>query len=196
MQCIAHDEAIERSKKRSLNLLDFLSEIGGEILKYLKWIVHSLLFLTVPLLAAYPQAEIRIVTCSDSPNETSVAIPQQLLSYDDVLDLLEDLDDGTLENRCAPHEIGKIENFMVLLARQGILPDEYGAEEELEDDIQELFKPSTHSFFRTHLSYDGLYAIVPAICTENYEIIMCGWWSHKWKKAKHFVKKHRKKILI
>ena len=83
---------------------------------------HSLLLLAVPAIAAYPQTDI-----PDSPilthHVSSIEMDNEVFSYDDILDLLEEIEDGDIEERCSPEEIDGINRFVALLLRRGFSPE-------------------------------------------------------------------------
>ena len=60
---------------------------------------------------------------------------ERLFSYDDVLRLLEEIEEGDLEKRCTTAQLEKINQFLAHLARAGLLPDV--SEEELEKEVKE-----------------------------------------------------------
>ena len=119
-------------------------------------------------------------------------------SYDDVLQLIDDLETGELEKRCCQGDLEKINHFFANLARQGILPNEVEEEFVLENDIYELLHGDDNSneySFAFDTSND--FVIVPAIVSGPSEIILCkSWIKKKWEHVKKFVKKHKKAIII
>lgn len=120
-----------------------------------------------------------------------------LSSYDSVMNLIDDLEDGELEKRCNESDLERINYFLVNLAAQGISNDPVD-EFELQNDIQELLhgeeNPYQYSF---SLSQGNDYVVIPAIFYGHEEVILCkGWIQKKWEQAKKFVKKHKKAIII
>ncbi len=102
-------------------------------------------------------------------------------SYDDILELLDTIEEGDLENRFSTDQLNKINHFLAYLAKKGVLPNE--SEVALENDIQELLAESPPPYFY--------------LCNGNGEVILCKTWVHKkWDQTKKFVKKHKKAIII
>src|SRR3990167_5451627 len=99
------------------------------------------------------------------------------ISYDDVLELLEEIESETLDD-CSKEEIQQINQLLAFLAEQGILPHETGQTiAALQFDINAL--------------------INPALLYENYNAFLCKSWIKKsWDHTRHFVKHHKKEILI
>ncbi|MES2122193.1 MAG: hypothetical protein V4492_05385, partial [Chlamydiota bacterium] len=153
-------------------------------MKFHKILTLFVLLLTLPALAVPPQAEFIPMF-----NQTHGASTQTdfLYSYDDVLDLLDELEDGDLEERCTPEELDRIYHFIVHLARNGILPDEVHGEQALEADIQELFQYEEpgHGFM---FSAGGEFLLVPDIAYGNSDMPQCkSWIKKKVHQAKKFV---------
>ncbi|GAB4194576.1 MAG: hypothetical protein Tsb0015_17530 [Simkaniaceae bacterium] len=118
------------------------------------------------------------------------------MTFEEVLDFLEKLESGELEKTCSPEDLEKIKEFLIFLARQGMLPNDPEAEKQLEEDILELFQEED-SLYDFELSYnDGDYEIVPTIFYGQRNCIPCGWASKNWKRAKKFIRKHKKEIII
>src|SRR3990167_4365756 len=127
-------------------------------------------------LALYSQYEISNIRAShhDSFWKTMGDRP---ISYDDVLELLEEIESETLDD-CSKEEIQQINQLLAFLAEQGILPHETGQTiAALQFDINAL--------------------INPALLYENYNAFLCKSWVKKsWDHTRHFVKHHKKEILI
>jgi len=166
--------------------------------KRFKFLAHFLLLGTTPSLLAHPGN--RFQSSSHVDERTKKEVFQQELSsltYDDILKLLEEIESGELEKRCSSEELGQINQFIVLLAREGILPDE--SEEELEDDIDDLLQGNDHPFEYAFYYRDAQgHVEIPSLSSGhwNYQVLHCGGVSRCWKKTKKFVKKHKKPIII
>lgn len=134
--------------------------------------------------------------CAPLVNTSAIdGLDDYLFSYDDVLHLIKEIEEGDLEERCTLEQLEKINQFLVRLARAGLLPDV--SKEELEQDIEELLvNPSADSFsLAPCIAYN--YAMVPAVCFSYGEVVLCKSWCKKaWKHTKKFVKKHKEAILI
>lgn len=162
-------------------------------MRYSKLFVHSTLLLTIPSLALYPQGE--IPAASIPPQVRSIlgpsSNPDLPITYDDLLRFIDDLESGELEKRCTPEDLEVVQQFIINLARVGVLP---GDEAELEKDIEELLRGESADF---SIDEDYEYLITPAILKGEYDFLPCGSWPKKqWKRIKNAVKKHKKAIII
>lgn len=168
-------------------------------MKRFKFIIHSLLLLTFPSLAVYPQAHIPVTT--NQVHEMELGgnhFQNNLLSYDRILNLIVDLESGELEKRYSQADMERLSHFLAILAKQGVLPNEIEEASVLENDIQELLY-GDENFYEYSFSFNrgGGYGIVPTIFDNHLEVILCrGWVQKKLDKAKKFVKKHKKAIII
>ncbi|MGE5196202.1 MAG: hypothetical protein ACM3JI_02605, partial [Anaerolineae bacterium] len=161
-----------------------------------------LLLLLIPSLIIYPQAEVSAITDQAKANalekkfaEAQLRAEDQLpFSYDDVLDLIEELEEGDLEKRCSLQELERINDFIAVLARHGIFPNDAYEEFVLENDIEELLHGDEPLF---SFAYGEDYVLVPAVFYGQGEIVLCkSWFKKKWDQVKKFVKKHKTAILI
>lgn len=150
-------------------------------MRYLKILVHSILLLTTPFLLHYPiPVHAETVQCKKQKDS--------ILSYDEILYLLHDLENGELEKRCNQQDLDRINQFLVVLAKEGLLPKEKDEKLILNKDIEELIyeyeNPYTCSF-----SFDEF---------DEAEILLCkkSWTKRQWRHTRKFVKKHKKAILI
>jgi tetratricopeptide (TPR) repeat protein len=150
----------------------------------------SILLATTPFSFVYPQdAPPQIILQKLNEQHT-----ESILSYDEIMHLLDELESGELEKRCSFEDLEKIDHFLALLAKEGILPNE--SEEDLSDDVEELLNADNPYKYVFSLG-DSSYMVVPAIANEYGEMILCkSWLGKKWKKTKKFVKKHKKAIII
>ncbi|MFI5333792.1 MAG: hypothetical protein ACHQT8_01335, partial [Chlamydiales bacterium] len=163
---------------------------------YTKLLIHAALLLTTPPyflfsntqptpLSIPPEARCAIQPCSSSD------LP---VTYDDLLQFINDLESGELEKRCSPEELEAVCQFVVNLTRVGVLP---GEEEELEKDIQELLSEDGDSTQSFSFDEDFEYLITPAVFSGEREIHLCGNWVKKQlKRVKKFAKKHKKALVV
>jgi hypothetical protein len=160
--------------------------------------VNSVLLFTVPSIILYPQADISTTTTHTQEIAQESLQTASLLSYDDVLNLIDDLEDGELEKRCNQADLEKINYFLVNLATQGVLPNEIEEEFVLQNDIQELLNGEENLCeYSFSLSQGNDYVIASAALYDQGEIVLCkSWIKKKWAQTKKFVKKHKKAILI
>ncbi|MEM8629054.1 MAG: hypothetical protein AAGF04_03155 [Chlamydiota bacterium] len=120
-------------------------------------------------------------------------------TYNEIIQMLEDLESGELERRYSPMQLEKINDYIATLAKEGILPNEVEKECELEEDTYDLMYGEDSAFQLTrYLENSHEYVIIPAVLNgySSYDIIQCGKISKAWKKTKNFCKKHKKAIII
>lgn len=158
-------------------------------------ISRLLTFLLIPSFSLY-SLDIPVVTIQPHSINTTQMLPDDyIFTYDDVLDLIEELEEGDLEKRCSFDELARINQFLARLAAAGRLPDTNS--EELERDINELLINSYEDTFSFAPSTAYNYLMAPAFFSSYGEISLCKGWFHKtWDQTKHFTKKHKKAILI
>lgn len=123
----------------------------------------------------------------------------QPTTYDEIVQMLDDLESGELERRYSPMQLERVNEYLAFLAKEGILPNEYEEEETLEEDTYDLMYGEDSAFQLVHyLENSHEYMIIPAVINgySGYNIIQCGKISKAWKKTKKFVKKHKKAIII
>ncbi|GAB4184732.1 MAG: hypothetical protein Tsb0015_01130 [Simkaniaceae bacterium] len=120
-------------------------------------------------------------------------------TYDEIIQMLEDLESGELERRYSPMQLEKVNDYIATLAKEGILPNEFEEEYELAEDTYDLMYGEDSVFQLTrYLENSHEYMIIPAVLNgySGYDIIQCGKISKAWKKTKKFCKKHKKAIII
>jgi tetratricopeptide (TPR) repeat protein len=164
----------------------------------MKLLVNSVFLFTTPSIALYPQSPLSRTTINN--DEVSQVPLDRLLSYDDILNFMESIENGNLESECNLADLERINQFLVELAREGILPNEFEEAYVLENDIQELLyghdNSHTYSFAFNHAD-DVSYLAIPAIFYDDGQIILCkSWVDKKIHQIKKFIKKHKKEILI
>ncbi len=112
-------------------------------------------------------------------------------TYDDILDLLDELEEGDLEQYYTIEELDQISEFVAHLAINGLLPGDFNEARALPTNIQDLLSDSEFQYAYSSGENDYIYLM------DSGEVILCkSWISKKWKKAKKFVKKHKKAIII
>jgi hypothetical protein len=121
---------------------------------------------------------------------------EPILAYDDVLHLIDSLEQGDLERKCSPHDLERVNRFFINLATQGTTAEDEAA---LQNDIQELLSDEDDNSFQYSIALlqKGEFSGIPAVCQDQWEVVLCKSWFHKkWDKIKHFVHKHKKEIII
>ncbi|MBS0628727.1 MAG: hypothetical protein JSS30_00710 [Verrucomicrobia bacterium] len=117
-----------------------------------------------------------------------------LVSYDETLNLLEEIESGQAEKKYHEKDLKKINEYLVYLAEQGMLPEFYGTLA-LNCDIKDLLSDELEYEFA--LGNEDVYSILPAVNQDQMGIFLCkSKISKKWKKTKKFLKKHKKVIII
>ncbi len=170
-------------------------------MRYSKFFTNSLSLCIIPSLVAHPLDDIPNIHIPTQRTFQSnagglVEINNEQFSYDDILELIEEIESGDIEESCAPEEIDGINRFIAMLASQGILPGDTYQEFVLNGDIQELLSKNDNDY-RFAYSLDGGYSIEPAVFYGQANGILCKSWVKKqWDHTRKFVKKHKKEIII
>lgn len=139
-------------------------------MRFCKLFIQVLLLITTPTLLAAPSG-------GYSPGKNFKKKERyHLITYDEIVELLDDIESGKAEKKYSSKEFKRINRFLAYLATEGALPaSEYTLA--LQADIHDLLD-------------DNLYG-------HNYQIFLASnWFSINWKKTKKFTKKHKKEILI
>ncbi|NGX37735.1 MAG: hypothetical protein K1000chlam2_00897 [Chlamydiae bacterium] len=170
-------------------------------MRKLKFFTHCTLLATTPTLLAYPQNNLPRVTAAvmnyGYQQETQEWV--RPTTYDEIMQMLEDLESGELERRYPPEQLERVNEYLATLANEGILPNEFDEEADLEEDAYDLLYGEDSGFqLARYLESSSEYMIIPAVLNgySGYNIVQCGKISHAWKKTKKFAKKHKKAIII
>lgn len=173
----------------------------------MKTAVHLGILMTTPSFFAYSQNHIPHVE-SQKVNwfgdwwwgsQEQAAEWVRPTTYDEIMQMLEDLESGELERKYPPEQLERVNEYLSILAREGILPGEFEEEIALEEDTYNLMYGEDSAFQLTrYLENSHEYMIIPAVFNgySGYNIIQCGKISKAWKKTKKFCKKHKKAIII
>nr|NGX37690.1 hypothetical protein [Chlamydiota bacterium] len=102
-------------------------------------LIHSLLLVTTPSLLLYSHEPLPKV----SEQNINIEENHSLLTYDTVMNLLDDLDSGELEERCTSEDLERINDFLIHLAQEGDISDESS---DLENDIAALLHQNDSYF--------------------------------------------------
>ncbi len=171
-------------------------------MRKLKIFTSSVLLATTPSMLVYPQDTSSRITSQVQRVNHEEKAPERdyVLSYDDMLRLLDELESGELEKRCTPEELERVTHFVAFLAKKGALPDDSEESLSLDDDIEDLLSGEDNPYedaisFVTPGEYQ--YMIVPAVLNGHGEVILCKSWVQKqWKHVRKFAKKHKKALII
>ncbi len=147
----------------------------------------------------YPQhtpITVQIQRVNDQEQRTE---KDYILSYDDMLRLLDEIESGELENKCTPEELERVKHFVAFLAKEGVLPDNSEESLSLNDDIEKLLN-GVDNIYEDAVSFvtpgEYQYMIVPAVLNGHGEIVLCkSWLTKRWEDVKKFAKKHKKALI-
>ena len=165
-------------------------------MKYFQGVVHSILLCTVPTVALYPQVDVS--GTSTQPDTAQEPLTDAYLSYDDVINLINELESGELEKKYSVSDLERLSCLFAYLAREGLLPNEVEEGYILEQDIEDLLAPEDSSYtYAFALTQGSDYLLIPTFFDGYGEVFLCKTWIHKkWDQVKKFVKKHKKAIII
>ncbi len=142
-------------------------------------------------------AEGHILSSPTHMNQTTPweSMPIRNISYDDVLELIDEIESGTIAEY-SPEELQRVNQFLALLAQQGILPQEEGLSRFiLNYDILTLLQPY-HSFEPGYYIEGSRNAILGTFYGDADAALCRSAIKKMWDSTRHFVKKHKKEILI
>jgi len=159
----------------------------------LKLFARCTILVTTSTLLVYPQQHLPHVTFATMhdgyQHETEKwARPN---TYDEVLQLFEDLESGKLEKTYSTIQLQQLIEYLAILAREGVLPNQPEEAQAIAEDVYELMYGEdgvcrlTYNLQSSHGSM-----MVPAVLygQSGYRYVQCGWVSGAWRKAKQFVK--------
>lgn len=169
-------------------------------MRVVKIFIHVLLLITMPTFLVFPHDIRPNAAFSSDTDDQELNKNKSEFSYDQILELLEKIESGDLEKECSLEEFEKTKQFIVLLAKQGVLPDDSEDSLSLEDDVEELLSGDGY-LYQKAFSFinprDCRYMISPAVMNSCGEVILCKSWIKKQcKHIKKFVKKHKKALII
>ncbi|MBS0621649.1 MAG: hypothetical protein JSR80_01660, partial [Verrucomicrobia bacterium] len=161
-----------------------------------------MLLLTTPPFFVYPHVTppIDAFHVQKVSYEEGGAASDYVLSYDDILQVLDAIESGELEEKCSLEGLERVKHFVAFLAKEGALPDDSEESLSLQEDLEELLN-GEETLYRNAISFvspdECQYMIVPAVLSGHYDVVLCkGWVSKHWKKLRKFAKKHRKALII
>jgi len=164
-----------------------------------KIVIHSILLATTPFFLAYPQdnlghADFHVqMVHSRLKKNVRKSKRYHLVSYDEILDLLEEIESGKKEYR--EQDLRRINRFLSYLAKEGVLSN-FDDALALSKDIEDLLDDDIDDHEYVFATSDE-YSIIPAVNHDQADIFLCkNRLSKKWKKTKKFVKNHKKEIII
>jgi hypothetical protein len=137
----------------------------------------------IPASSLQGYADFSIHSCEWSP-EANLADNLHLLTYDEILSLLDELESGELEKRCSFAEWEKINQFLFTLANEGLLAQ--GVEVDTAEYEQIYALANDQSYIISHAVYYG----------DGGMFYSKASWSSGWQNTKDFCNKHKTAIII
>ena len=133
-----------------------------------KLLLCCILLVTTPLLLAVPQNDFPPTPYRIAQQEDQEWI--QPTTYDEILQMLEELETGRLERMCSPHQLERINHYLAVLSKEGILPGEFDEEVALNQDICDLINGDDSAYqLISYLQDSGDYTIIPAVLYDTFE---------------------------
>ncbi len=164
-----------------------------------KIVIHLILLATTPSFLAYPQdnlghADFHVqMVHSRLKKNVRKSIRYHLVSYDEILDLLEEIESGKKEYR--EKDLRRINRFLSYLAKEGVLSN-FDDALALSKDIEDLLDDDIDDHEYVFATSDE-YSIIPAVNHDQTEIFLCkNRLSKKWEKQKNSLKNTKKKSLL
>ena len=156
-----------------------------------------ILILLIPTILSHPLYGWHNQVSAQSSSYQDPLNPSALITYDQVVQYLANIESGAVESRCNAKDFEAINSWLIYLARCGVIPGDTESESLLEIDIQELDEEDTGYEFSLSSDEDYHFSLIPMAQASHLEAFLCkSRLAKKWKQIKHFVKKHKKEILI
>lgn len=168
-------------------------------MKRWKIFTYLTLLLTTPSLFSFPQPHMLYIVFHEANDQKKIETWIRPNTYDEIIQMLDHLESGELERRYSPSELERVNDYLVTLAMEGILPIGFDEESEFEQDVDDLLYGEDSAFQLTrYLASNDKYTLIPAVLDihSDYSLVQCGKISRAWKKTKKFAKKHKKEIII
>jgi len=164
----------------------------------LKHLLYLILLITNSTLFALLENKLPQIVFQDE-NSNYLIGPKEWsfpTTYDEILELLDDLESGEAEKKYSLSQLDRINNYLITLCKEGLLPNEV-EEDALNEDVYDLVY-GENSVYQLRFSEKWESKAIPLVLTDNLDchFLPCGKISHAWKKTKKFVKKHKKEIII
>lgn len=86
-----------------------------------EFLFRFLMILTIPAMAIPPEVPPPIIQVLETPN-LKARLDEGLISYDEVLQLIEAIENEDIEDHCTPEQIEEIAQFVTMLAEKGTDP--------------------------------------------------------------------------
>src|SRR5277367_1600344 len=100
----------------------------------------AVLLATTPSILVYPQDMLPRSTFQipEITYEATSLENDYMLSYDDMIRLLNEIESGELVKKCSAEQLANLKHFVALLAKEGVPPDNSEESLSLDDDINDL----------------------------------------------------------
>lgn len=108
-------------------------------MKLSKILLNLPLLFTIPSLVLYPKTSAQALSL---PVSNAIEIPsesKELLSYDELLELIDQLTEEELANRFSSEQLARVNGFITSIAKEGVLPDDAEEASSLEEDMMIYF---------------------------------------------------------
>ncbi len=157
-------------------------------MRYLQPIVCILLLITTPSTLLCSQISFPGISTKVKHSQGQIE-DLCLMSYDQILNLLELIESGQLQKRCDFEDLERINQFLVFLAKAGGESNDII----LQEDIAKL--RAEENFYVYEI--DEEYVVVPAVFYDQRKIVHCkNYWGAGWENTKAFIASHKKEIII
>jgi tetratricopeptide (TPR) repeat protein len=158
-------------------------------------IIHAALLAVTPVTMLVPTGGFGI-----APLERVIRQPIRIpdlrtLSYDEVLELLEQIESGSLDDRYSMDELDQINQFIMTLAFEGAREED---KVEIVSEAASLFRKDDFQYALFRGFQGSEFIIAPNVLgRDNGELFLCkGWLAKCWESTKDFVKKHKTAIIV
>ena len=164
-------------------------------MKIFAQMIHSALLAVTPITMLVPTGGFSIAPFEHVVQQP-VRIPDlRTLSYDEVLELLEQIESGSLDERYSMDELDQINQFIMTLAMEGA-----SVEDKLDivAEAASLFRKDDFQYAVFRGFQGSEFTFAPSILGRNSgELFLCkGWLAKQWEATKEFVKKHKTAIIV
>jgi len=148
----------------------------NDLLKYSHICTSSFLFCAIP---GFALPSISASTISQEYVGTSPLIQRlfpenHVLSYDAIVELLEQIENDELDAICTPEDWNQIGQFLAYLSRQGMLSNDSEIDKALlERDIQDMLCPYPEFAVSSYFLGNTEFTIAPAIYNGRMDAMLC-----------------------
>lgn len=139
-----------------------------------KYILSLLIpaIVTQPFYGMHDREYLKSQTCQDPLNAS------KQISYNEVLNYLENIESGALEKVSNEKDLEAINSWLLYLARSGVIPGDLEAESLFEANIQEL-NENDEGFEYAFSEDDAEFMLIPNITPHRFEAFIFKSWLTK-----------------